>query len=194
MNTPNKLSLIRIITVPVMMFFYLATFIPFGKFIALGLFAFGAFTDFLDGYIARKYHLVTDLGKLLDPIGDKMLVTVALILLCCDFTIPAPYGVIALSITIARDLVINLIRQIASSKNVVVAANKLGKYKTLFQDISLILLMLFAGFVQIGVYHLVVEIIMWIGYGSLALATVFAILSIIAYIKQNSSVFKNSSK
>ena len=97
MNLPNKLSLSRLIITPIMMFFYLASFIPFGKAIAIGLFIIGAITDFLDGYIARKYNLVTDMGKFLDPIADKLLVTSALILVAVDGTIMAPFGAIALA-------------------------------------------------------------------------------------------------
>lgn len=192
MNTPNKLSLIRIITVPVMMFFYLANFVPSGKLIALALFVFGAFTDFLDGYIARKHNLVTDLGKLLDPIGDKMLVTVALILLCCDFVVPAPYGVIALSIVVARDLVTNLIRQIASSKNVVIAADKLGKIKTVLQDVALVMLMLaVALFDFASINATVINVFLWIGYVTLALSCLFAVISLIQYLVKNRAVFQN---
>ena len=84
MNLPNKLSLTRLIIAPIMIFFYLANFIPYGKFIACGLFIIGAITDFLDGKIARKYNLITNLGKFLDPIADKLLVTSALVLVACD--------------------------------------------------------------------------------------------------------------
>ena len=130
MNLPNKLSLTRLIITPIMMFFYLASFIPFGKIVALVLFILGAITDFLDGHIARKYNMVTNLGKFLDPIADKLLVTTALILVACDGTIIAPFGAIALAIFVGRDLTVDMLRQVAGAKGVVIAADKLGKYKT----------------------------------------------------------------
>jgi len=87
MNLPNKLSLLRIFLIPVMLFFYLADFVPYGKVIALAVFIIAAFTDFLDGKIARKHNLVTNLGKLLDPIADKLLVMSGLLLVVIDYTI-----------------------------------------------------------------------------------------------------------
>ena len=90
MNIPNKLSMLRIILIPFMLFFYLADFVPYGKIIAIAIFIVAAFTDMLDGHIARKYNLVTNLGKLLDPIADKLLVMSALLLVVVDYTIPHP--------------------------------------------------------------------------------------------------------
>src|SRR5574344_1439894 len=97
MNLPNKITMIRIILIPFMLFFYLASFIPdgWGKIIALVIFIGAASTDMLDGHVARKYNLVSDLGKFLDPIADKLLVTSALLLVVCDGTIVAPYGVLS---------------------------------------------------------------------------------------------------
>lgn len=190
MNLPNKLSLTRIILVPVMMFLYLAQFVPYGKFIATGVFVLAAFTDFLDGYIARKYNLVTDMGKFLDAIADKMLVTCALILICCDATIPAPYGAIVLSIFIVRDLAVNMLRLIAANKNVVIAADKLGKYKTFTQDIALPMLMVFAGLKLIeGINETFMTVFMWIGYGILIASTVLSIVSLVHYMIKNKAVF-----
>ena len=190
MNLPNKLSLTRIILVPVMMFLYLAQFVPYGKFIATGVFVLAAFTDFLDGYIARKYNLVTDMGKFLDAIADKMLVTCALILICCDSTIPAPYGAIVLSIFIVRDLAVNMLRLIAANKNVVIAADKLGKYKTFTQDIALPMLMVFAGLKLIeGINETFMTVFMWIGYGILIASTVLSVVSLVHYMIKNKAVF-----
>lgn len=190
MNLPNKLSLTRIILVPVMMFLYLAQFVPYGKFIATGVFVLAAFTDFLDGYIARKYNLVTDMGKFLDSIADKMLVTCALILICCDATIPVPYGAIVLSIFIVRDLAVNMLRLIAANKNVVIAADKLGKYKTFTQDIALPMLMVFAGLKLIaGINETFMTVFMWIGYGILIASTVLSIVSLVHYMIKNKAVF-----
>ena len=164
MNTPNKLSTARLIITPIMMFFYLAEFAPYGKLIAAGLFILGAITDFLDGYIARKYNLVTDLGKFLDPIADKLLVTAALILVACDGTIISPFGVIALVIVVARDVVIDMLRMVAGNKGIVIAANKFGKYKTFSQDIALPILIVYAGLLEITSNATLLGIFKWTGY------------------------------
>ena len=189
MNLPNKLSLIRIIIVPLMMFFYLADFIPYGKLVATALFIFGAITDFLDGYIARKHNLVTDLGKFLDPIADKMLVTSSLILICCDGTIPTPYGAIVLALFVGRDLIINMLRQIALTKGVVIAADKIGKYKTFAQDLALPVLMCYSGLLIFESTSLFMTIFMWIGYGLIILSTILTVVSMVAYLVKNRKVF-----
>ena len=196
MNLPNKLSLTRMIIVPVMMFFYLADFVPYGKFIATGLFIIGAITDFLDGKIARKYNLVTDLGKFLDPIADKMLVTCALIMICCDGTVPAPFGVIALALVVGRDLAVNMLRQVASTKGVVIAAEKTGKYKTFAQDLAIPVLMCYTGLALFGGVNatlLTTSTFMiafkWVGFGLLILSLVLTIVSIFDYLIRNRAVF-----
>ncbi|MCH5156890.1 MAG: CDP-alcohol phosphatidyltransferase family protein [Clostridiales bacterium] len=170
MTLPNKLSTLRICMVPL---FIVAYFLPYewGAYVAVGIFILAAFTDFLDGYIARKYNLVSDLGKLLDPIADKILVCAALF--CVVATNPlqylmyldmgyqanwirldshlwaADFGVIFLSVgatlIISRELLVSAVRQIAASKGVVVQANVYGKVKTILQDISLPLLILLRG-------------------------------------------------
>ena len=192
MNLPNKLSLSRLIITPIMMFFYLASFITFGKVIAVGLFVIGAITDFLDGYIARKYNLVTDIGKFLDPIADKLLVTSALILVAVDGTIMAPFGAIALAIFVGRDLTVDMLRQVASSKGTVIAADKLGKYKTFSQDIALPLLMLYSYFLTLSLSELFLTIFMWVSYGFLILATLLTIISLVNYLVKNRAVFTKS--
>lgn len=191
MNIPNRLSLTRLIITPIMMFFYLATFIPFGKFVALGLFIIGAITDFLDGHIARKYNMVTNLGKFLDPIADKMLVTSALILVACDGTIVSPYGAIALAIFVGRDLAVDMLRQVASAKGVVIAADKLGKYKTFSQDIALPLLILYSALCTLAVNATLLLVVMWVAYAFLILATALTIISLINYLVKNKSAFSD---
>ena len=191
MNIPNRLSLTRLIITPIMMFFYLATFIPYGKFVALGLFIIGAITDFLDGHIARKYNMVTNLGKFLDPIADKMLVTSALILVACDGTIIAPFGAIALAIFVGRDLTVDMLRQVASAKGVVIAADKLGKYKTFSQDIALPLLILYSALCTLALSETLLLVVMWVAYGFLILATALTIISLINYLVKNKSAFSD---
>lgn len=144
MNLPNKLTILRIILIPLMMFFYLYEVVPYSKLIACAIFIAAIFTDFLDGYLARKYNLITDLGKFLDPIADKLVVTAGLLMLVADQTIPAPYGVLAIFIILARDFIVGVLRQMAATKNTVIAADKLGKLKTLTQDIAIIFLFILA--------------------------------------------------
>lgn len=191
MNIPNRLSLTRLIITPIMMFFYLATFIPYGKFVALGLFIIGAITDFLDGHIARKYNMVTNLGKFLDPIADKLLVTSALILVACDGTIVSPYGAIALAIFVGRDLAVDMLRQVAGAKGVVIAADKLGKYKTFSQDIAFPLLILYSALKTLEVNATILAVFMWVAYGFLILATLLTIISLINYLAKNRAVFSD---
>lgn len=191
MNLPNKITLIRIILIPIMVFLYLATFIPYGKIIALAVFILAACTDFLDGMIARKYGLVTNLGKFLDPIADKLLTASALLLVVCDMTIPAPYGVIIAIIILGRELIISAFRQVAATKNFIMAADKWGKVKTIFQDIALpalfflSLIYQYSWFSQIFVF--VYEIICYVLIG---IATLLTIISGLNYLIKNWKVLK----
>lgn len=193
MNLPNKISCVRIALLPVFIFFYLATFIPCNYLIAGIIFAIAAFTDFLDGKIARKYNLVTNLGKFLDPIADKLIVMAALILVTVDGTIPNPYGIIISIIIIGRELIISAFRQSAAAKNVIMAADMWGKYKTTFQTIALPLLMFQAQVVASnwfsGTGLMVLQII---NYVLIGIATVLTIVSGINYIVKNKQVLKDT--
>lgn len=192
MNIPNKLSMLRIILIPFMLFFYLADFVPYGKIIAIAIFIVAAFTDMLDGHIARKYNLVTNLGKLLDPIADKLLVVSALLLVVVDYTIPHPYGVIVAIIIIGRELLISAFRQIAASKNFVMAADKLGKIKTITQDIALPLLFLISFLTNnVSINSNVLFVIQIIGYILIGIATLLTIISGANYLIKNKEVLKD---
>ncbi len=197
MNLPNKLSLSRIVMIPFMIFFYLADFIPnsWGKIVALAIFIIASLTDMLDGHIARKRNLITDLGKFLDPIADKLLAISALLLVICDGTVPAPYGAIAGIIIIGRELIIGGFRQIAATKNVVMAADWFGKIKTIVQDISLPALILLSYFLTSGVVTglglFVFEIINWVLLG---LSVLLTIISAINYLVKNWNVLKDTKK
>lgn len=149
MNLPNKISLIRIFMIPLVVFFYLASFIPYGRLVAFILFVLAACTDFLDGMIARKRNLVTDLGKLLDPIADKCLVMAVLLLvvgwpiaggLPILSSVPNYAGIIGIVgaiILLAREFIVSALRMIAASKGIVLKADQIGRVKTTFQDIAL---------------------------------------------------------
>ena len=187
----------------------------------MGLFAIAAFTDFLDGHIARKYNMVTDLGKLLDPIADKILVCAALF--CVVSTNPlmygdimgqfsaaiqtylsawsARFGTIFLTvggvIILARELLISAMRQIAASKGVVVQANVYGKVKTIFQDISLPVLIAMNATTMadpdlIGTkYQQIYLAGWWIGVILFGVSVVLTIVSCIIYLVQNKKVFNS---
>lgn len=190
--TPNQITCIRIALLPFIAFFYLADFIPWGKFIAVVLFAVAALTDFVDGKLARKTGQVTDLGKFLDTIADKLLITVALILVVADGTIPAPWGAIAAIIILCREFAVTFLRQVAVNKGSVIAADKFGKYKALVQDIAVPALMLLAFFAQYGIFGTqFIVIFAWVCYGLLALAVLLTILSGVNYFVKNWHVFKS---
>lgn len=136
MNLPNKLTFLRILMVPI---FVILMYCDFNnaRLYATIVFAIASFTDFLDGYLARKQGLVTNFGKFADPLADKILVCAALICLTEMGDIPA-WGVI---IIIAREFAVTGLRVIAASENITIAASKLGKFKTVSQLISMIILL-----------------------------------------------------
>jgi len=139
MNLPNKLTIFRVILIPFFVFFLLAPYFPgYGNYIAVGIFIVASITDFLDGKIARKYNLVTNFGKFMDPLADKLLVCSALICLIELCLIPAWVVIII----IAREFIISGFRLVASDNGVVIAASYWGKFKTVSQMIMVIVLML----------------------------------------------------
>ena len=145
MNLPNKLTILRICMIPVFVAVFFITAIPYNFLISGVIFMLAAFTDFLDGHIARKYNLVTDLGKFLDPIADKVLVATAYIVMLVPVgehvAILPWYCAIGVAIILARELIVSGFRMIAASKSVVLAAEKSGKIKTTFQDVSAVVLL-----------------------------------------------------
>ena len=174
------------------MFFYLATFLPYAKLIATFLLILAEFTDFLDGYIARKNNLVTDLGKLLDPVADKSFSLTAMILLVVDGIVPNPYGVIILVIFLLRDFVVSGLRQIAASKNIVIQADKWGKIKSIILDVSLPILF-FVSYIQFEVTPILnnfMNFVYGFGIGFLILSTLLTVYSGINYLMKNSQVLK----
>lgn len=193
MNLPNKLSCLRIILVPVMALVFLLDF-AYAPLIAVVIFALAAFTDFLDGKIARKYNMVTDLGKLLDPIADKLLVLFALFLVVEANLIPVGFGAFCGGIIIGRELLISAVRQIAASKGVIIQANIYGKIKTFVQDIALPLTMLLK--MEVTIVELfsqnffnVYQIACWVLVG---IATLLTLISGVVYLVQNKKVFNES--
>ena len=192
MNLPNKLTITRIIMIPVFVALFYLTVIPGNFYIAAGVFALAAATDFLDGYIARKYNLVTDLGKFLDPIADKVLVSTALIVLLVPpvgIVLMPWYASIFVAVILARELIVSGFRLVAAGKGQVISADKSGKFKTFFTDVSIILLLISAGIEPL--YEM--NTVNLIGFIFLGVSTLLTIVSGIEMMVKNSSVLKDGS-
>jgi len=175
MNLPNKLTIFRAILIIPFVFIMLTDYCgEYGKWIALAIFVIASLTDMLDGKIARKYNLVTNFGKFMDPLADKLLVGAAMICLVETGQIPAWIVIIIIS----REFIISGFRLIASDNGVVIAASYWGKIKTVFQMIMIILMI-----ANLEVLQLVTDIVMWV---SLALT----VISLFDYIIKNKSVMK----
>lgn len=197
MNLPNKLTLSRVILIP---FFIAAFYAPFTchYFVALGIFAIASITDFFDGKIARKRNLVTDLGKFLDPIADKVLVTSAIVVMVADpnanvFTsvlgnmLGLMLGGIGVVIIIARELVVSSLRMMAAKQGKVLAAEYIGKVKTFFTDVTLVVVLLASGLYEFSdTAGRITAIIALVGFGISVLLT---IISGVSYLVKNKEVF-----
>ena len=174
MNTPNKLTIARMILVP---FFVLFTLTGWGgdanRYICLAIFVIASVTDWFDGHLARKNNLVTNFGKFMDPLADKLLVCSALICMIELDRLPAWIVIIV----IAREFIISGIRLIAAENGVVIAANYWGKFKTASQMVMIILLILDFD----GIFRTLTSVFVWL---SLALT----VISLLTYVVQNKNV------
>ena len=197
-NLPNKITLTRIFMIPLFVAVFFMEFIPYRFAISAGIFLLAAATDALDGYIARSRGLVTNLGKFLDPIADKVLVATAMILLLtAKEEMFLPFGgyakalyittAVCVSVIMARELIISAFRQIAATAGVVMAADKLGKLKTVFQDVSVVALLVGASFSTV----LAGKVVLLIGFALFAVATVFTVVSGVAYVVNNKQVLSD---
>ena len=174
MNTPNKLTIARMIIVPFLVIFLLTGWGgEANRYISLTLFVVASVTDWFDGYLARKNNLVTNFGKFMDPLADKLLVCSAMICMIDLKRLPAWFVIII----IAREFIISGFRLIAAENGILIAANYWGKFKTASQMIMIILLLIDLG----GVFVILEQIFIWL---SLALT----IISLITYIWQNRTV------
>ena len=198
MNLPNKITLSRICLIPVFAVVFFLDMIPYNYFITGVIFTVAACTDFVDGHIARSRGLVTNLGKFLDPIADKVLVAAAFIFLLVrhgtltvlwqgDWVLV--YAGVCVAVILARELIVSGFRMVAASAGLVLAADKVGKVKTTFQDISIAMLLFGADFFGIA---LASRILNGIGIVSLGVATALTIWSGVSYIVRNRAVFKES--
>lgn len=189
MNLPNKISTARICLIPLVVFFYLASFIPFSKIIAAFVFAVASLTDMIDGKIARSRNLITTLGKFLDSIADKLLVVAGLVLICFDIVLQ-PYGIIMAIIIISRELIISAFRQIAAANNFIMAADMWGKVKATVQFIAVMLFMIVAGLRDLSVTGIIYSILEITSYVCLIVATILTIISALHYMIKNKNLFK----
>lgn len=176
MNLPNKLTMFRVILIPFFVVFMLCEITTVDKWIALAIFIIASLTDLLDGKIARKYNLVTNFGKFMDPLADKLLVCSALICLVELGKMPAWMVIII----IAREFIISGFRLIASDNGVVIAASYWGKFKTTFQMIMICLLI-----ADITIISGLTTVVMWV-------ALALTVISLIDYLVKNKDVMKDT--
>ncbi len=174
MNLPNKLTTLRIVLIPFFMVFLMFGF----TWVAAVIFIVASFTDFLDGYLARKWNLVSNFGKIMDPLADKLLVMAALI---CLVELGQLAGWMA-AVILARELLIVSLRAVAAAEGIVIAASKWGKAKTVSQMVAIILLII-QNFPFGPEGFPLAMIIMWI-------AVVLTVISGVDYIIKNLDVFK----
>lgn len=173
MNTPNKLTLLRVILIPFFVVCMLAVNADWGKWAALAIFIIASLTDMLDGYLARRDNLVTNFGKFMDPLADKLLVCSAMICLVDMERIPSWVVIII----IGREFVISGFRLIASDNGVVIAANYWGKIKTVCQMIMIIVVIADLG----GVFVVVEQVLIY-------LSLILTVISLATYLWDNRKV------
>lgn len=178
MNLPNKLTIMRVILIPFFVFFLLSPYFPaYGNYIAVAIFIVASLTDMLDGKIARKYNLVTNFGKFMDPLADKLLVCSAMICLI-ELDRLAAWIVIVI---IAREFIISGFRLVVSDNGVVIAASYWGKFKTTFQMLMVIVLILD---IQMPFFQILGTVLTYV-------ALILTVVSLIDYIVKNKDVLKD---
>ena len=175
MNVPNTLTVLRVIMIPFFVLFMLGDITSVDKYIALGIFIAASLTDTLDGYLARKNNQVTNFGKFMDPLADKLLVCAAMICLMDLDRLPIWIVIIIIS----REFIISGFRLIAADNGIVIAASWWGKAKTISQMIMIILLVADFG----GVFDMIGQVMIY-------LALVLTVVSLVDYIAKNKQVLK----
>ncbi len=180
MNLPNKITIFRVFMIPLFVVLMMLQRIPGNEFYALAVYAIACISDALDGHIARKYNLITDFGKFMDPVADKLLVCSALICFVEQGLMPAWVALII----IARELVIDGFRLVAASKGIVIAASIWGKAKTVVQMIACFVLILN---VDLLVFNIIEQVLI---YASLILT----IVSLADYIYKNRTVLTEGTR
>lgn len=179
LNIANKLTVLRMVMVPLYVFFYLTTVlipVPYNQYVALAIFALACLTDYLDGKLARSLHIVSNFGKFMDPLADKLLVCSALICFVQNGVLPAWIVVIL----VGREFIISGFRLVAANENVVIAADIWGKCKTVVQMFAVMFLLIpFTA----AWFHVLQQLLV---YASLILT----VISVVNYIKNNIQVLK----
>lgn len=175
MNLANRLTMLRVIMIPVFLLILYIMPGTLGNYIATTIFVVASLTDWLDGYIARKYNMSTDFGKFMDPLADKLLVTAALIY----FVEVGRLSAIVVIVIVSREFIISGFRLMAAINNKVIAASIWGKIKTSITMVMIIVLLL----------HIVHPVVQFAEVVLIFLATFFTIISAIDYIIKNLSVF-----
>lgn len=173
MNTPNMLTILRVILIPFFVVFMLFDITGYDNYIALAIFVIASLTDMLDGYLARKNHQVTNFGKFMDPLADKLLVCTAMICLMDVDKLPC----LVVIIIIAREFIISGFRLVASDNGIVIAASWWGKAKTISQMVMIIVLILDLG----GVFATFETVLIY-------LALILTVVSLVDYILKNKQV------
>ena len=177
MNLPNKLTVLRVILiVPFVVCMLVPSLGETGMYAAVAIFIIASLTDLLDGKIARKYNLVTNFGKFMDPLADKLLVAAALICLTANGTLAAWISIIIIS----REFIISGFRLVASDNGIVIAASYWGKFKTTFQMVMIVMLILNFDNVIYQICALIVT------YAALILT----VISLIDYVVKNKAVLR----
>lgn len=177
MNLPNKLTVLRVLLIPFFVFFLLYPgMAEYGKYIAAGIFIVASLTDLADGKIARKYDLVTNFGKFMDPLADKLLVCAAMICLIETGKLASWIVIIIMS----REFIISGFRLVASDNGIVIAASYWGKFKTTFQMLMIIVLVLDLDHPAFAV----------LGAALTYIALILTVISLIDYIAKNKGVLK----
>lgn len=202
-NVPNILTMIRLFCTPIVAVLFLVD-IPFGigVLVALGVYILACITDFLDGYIARKYNLITDFGKFMDQIADKAITTTAMILVLTIGEVTVSWlAVLMILIVVLRDTIISGIRMVAANKGIVIAADIFGKIKSFFLDVGSMVLMLYVGLrgcltngADATIGAMPIDYIKYFGLAIVIVGVVLSIISLINYSVKAISAFKEKSR
>ena len=183
MNTANKLTLLRVVLVPVFMALLMMESVAC-KWAALGVFILASVTDALDGHIARSRNQITTFGKFVDPLADKILTTAAFLVFLGMGVYRPVSGTIALMVIMTREFMVAGVRLVAVGEGTVIAASMWGKLKTVMQMIAIIItIILIAMFPERAVIRLVVELLLWVTVG-------FTVISGVEYLAKNWHLMK----
>lgn len=180
MNVPNQLTIARICSIPIFVFFMLTDYVSYSKYIAVVIFILASLTDLLDGKIARRYNLVTNFGKFMDPLADKLLVCSALICFVDLKLIPSWIIIIIIS----REFIISGFRLIAADNGVVIAAGYWGKLKTVCQMIMSILLIIH---IEHPIYQIIEQMFIF-------LSLILTVVSLVDYLYKNRQILNTNNQ